>query len=292
MAPVPPSVRRQRVGAELKRLREAAGLSVHDAAQLVPFSASKISRMESDSRRGLQGDDVNALCKAYGVSAEDAARLVDLTREVRTGAWWHEYGSDVVGFSADFIELELDAEEVREWESDIVPGQLQTRDYAAAVIRHGRPDLGEDVIRQRVDLRMERQRQRAASTKALWVIIDEAVLLRPVGGRDIMADQLVHLAQMARSPRVTVQVIPLAIGGHASLGIPFTLLSIRDGVEYVYRDSITGGTYTDDVGEVSVYRETWSRLSATAADFDRSLDMINRAEANHRSAVDANDDTP
>lgn len=291
MAPIPPSVRRQRVGAELKRIREQRGMSMREvAAALGDFSVSKLSRIES-GKGGIKGDDVYTLCEHYGLSSQDADKLVARTRQTRGGTWWHEFGPDVLGRFADFIELELDARQVYEFEEGVIPGHYQTSHYAAAVIRSGRPDLSDEVIEQRVTLRIERQRRRAAEAQNVWAILDEAALLRPVGGPEVMADQLAHLSRLARSPGTTVQVIPLATPGHAALGCPFTIMTLMDGVEYVYRDGKTGGTYTDDADEVSVYRETWSRLTATAADFDRSLGMINRAEAKHRSAADAHDDT-
>lgn len=284
MAPVPPSVRRQRVGAELKRLREDAGLSLRQAAERTKFSTSKISRIET-AKGAIQGDDVYTLCKAYGVSLEVAEDLIERTRQSRHSAWWHEYSPDALGNFADFIELELDAQRVHEFEADTIPGQLQTSAYAEAVIRLGRPDLSDEVVEQRVALRMERQQQRADDSPHMWAILDEAALLRPVGGPAVMADQLEHLAQLARHPRTKIQVIPLSVPGHASLGVPFTLLTLRGGQEYTYRDGARGGSYTDDADEVSVYREIWSLLSATAADFDRSLVLINQAEAKHRRAA-------
>jgi hypothetical protein len=264
---------------------------MRQAAAVTKFSTSKISRIET-ARSGIQGDDVHALCKAYGAATEIADALIERTRQSRRSAWWHEYGSDVLGNAADFIELELDADQVHEFESDVVPGQLQTQAYAEAVIRLARPDLSNEVVSQRGQLRMERQRRTAASTPHLWAIIDEAVLLRPIGGPAVMADQLAHLARLAQGAQTMIQVIPLTTTGHASLGVPFTLLKLTDGSEYVYRDGMTGGTYTDDADEIKVYRGTWSLLSAAATDFHRSLALIKQAEAKHRSATHANDDTP
>jgi transcriptional regulator with XRE-family HTH domain len=283
MASVPPSVRRQRVGAELKRLRTEKGWSVREAAAgLEGFSASKISRIES-GKGNIQGDDVFTLCAHYGASRETAEELVKATRHARSGTWWHEYGPDVVGAFADFIELELDAQSVREFEADVVPGQLQTREVAAAILRLGQPGLPEEVLNSRVDLRMERQRRRPPQ---MWAILDEAALLRPIGGSLVMADQLRHLAEQAQTPGLNIQILPLDAPGHAALGTPFTLLTVSDGTEYAYLDGLTGGYWTEAAGEVSVYRETWSLLSATAAPFDRSLAMIKQAEAKHRSAWD------
>lgn len=197
-----------------------------------------------------------------------------------------------MGKFADFIELELDADSVVQFGVDVIPGQLQLERYAEAVIRCGRPDIGDTAIEQRVSLRMERQRRMVEHGHRLWVIIDEAALLRPVGGPAVMADQIDHLVRMTRSPGLTIQILPLDISRHASLGVPFTIIKLNDGTEYVYRDGITGGMYSDDADEAAVYREVWGRLQAMALDFDRSVTLMKQAHTRHRSRADGDDCVP
>lgn len=193
---------------------------------------------------------------------------------------------DGLGRFTDFLELEDDAKSVCGFEVDLIPGQLQTPEYSAAVIRHAFPETNDDEIAQRVRLRVDRQQRMVDRALSLWVVIDEAALRRPVGGPDVMAMQLDHLAAVATRPGTTVQILPTGTSGHIAMGVPFTLITLEDRARFVYLDTLTGGAYIEDVGDVEAYEQAWARLQATALDFDRSATLIRQAAAEHRSAPD------
>lgn len=279
-----PSVRRRRLIAALRQLREQAGLTITEAAAKADWDPSKLSRIER-FQITVTGDDTLDFCEALGADQEVANTLAKLARESRRRGWWHVY-NDVLGEFADFVELETDAKRVMEWEADVVPGPLQTEEYAQAVIRHAWPEDTDEANAQRVQLRMERQKRLQDGPARLWVILDEAVLRRPVGGHSVMADQLDHLASMSTSPRMTMQVLPTELMGHSALGVPFTLIDLTDGASYAYLDSITGGIYVEDPADVERYQTAWSRLVAESLDFTRSLYTIRRHATEHRSSHD------
>lgn len=276
-----PSIRRRRLVAALRQLREQAGLSVTDAATAAGWDASKLSRIER-FQITVTGDDTLDLCEALGADEEIANTLARLARQSRRRDWWHVY-KDVLGELADFVELEADAKRVLEWESDVVPGPLQTESYARAVIRHAWPEDTDESNEHRVALRMERQKRFQDGPARFWAILDEAVLQRPVGGNDVMAEQLEHVVAMSASPRITLQVMPTALMGHAALGIPFTLIDLHDGATYAYQESITGGMYVEDPEDVERYQTAWSQLVAESLDFTQSRNAIQQRATEHRS---------
>jgi transcriptional regulator with XRE-family HTH domain len=277
-----PSLRRRRLVSALRRLREAEGLTMADAAERAGFSEAKLSRVES-LKNTITGDDTFILAKALGADEVTVEALVSLARSAKQRDWWHVYNSDEVGRFANFLELEDDAKAIRGFEADLIPGQLQTPAYAEAVIRHAFPDAEDDEIAQRVQLRVERQRQVAGRAFELWAIIDEAALKRPIGGWAVMIEQLDHLARVAQRPGTTVRVLPTSVTGHPAMGVPFALITLNDGAEFVYLDTLTGGAYIEDLSDVVVYQRVWSRLQSMAADFDRSGSLIRQAAAEHRS---------
>lgn len=279
-----PSLRRRRVAAALRRLREQAGLSHVQAAEGSGFSTAKISRIES-LFSGVTGDDARTLCEVYGVDKRTTDALAELARQSRRRGWWHVYSDDVLGRLVDLLELEADAKAWRSFRLDLIPGLLQTEAYAAAVIRNGFPGIDREALRQRVDLRMARQQQVRERGIKIWSIVGDAALLQPIGGAMVMAEQLDRLADLAESTG-TVQVLPLSLPGHPAMGVSYTLLDLRDGATFAYIDTLTGGLYLEDEAEIEHYRETWARLTASALDFHQSVEVIRRAADEHRSGRD------
>lgn len=286
-----PSLRRRRLAAALRTLREDAGLTMEDAAKRAGegFSTAKISRVESLAT-GINGDDAYALATALGADEDTVAALVNLARSARRRGWWHVYATDVLGYFSDFLELEHDAREFLAFRVDLIPGVAQTEGYMTAVFTHSAPDADTDTIKQRVALRRERQDRMMERACDRWFIVDEAALRRPVGGPQVMAAQLDQLARFAEQPGVTLQVLPQAgITGHAALGVPFTLITLDDGARYVYLESMTGGLYVEEASDLDAYSRAWSRLQATALDFERSIKVIRSIATEHHRRV-ANDD--
>jgi len=276
-----PSLRRRRVVAALKRLREEAGLTMIQAGQKAGFSQSKLSRVEG-LEVGISGDDTRTLCEIYGVDKGTTDALAELARHSRKRGWWHVYSDDVLLKFVDFVELETDARSVCSFQTDLILGLLQTDNYAEAVIRHGYPNANDETIATRVELRAERRQHWNKEGFELWSIVDESALRRPIGGAETMAEQLDHLVSIAAHPKVTLQVLPINISGHMALGVPYTIINLKDKAAFVNLETLTGGLYLEDDADVHQYDLAWSRLSATALDFDRSLALIKRIAREHR----------
>src|SRR5437764_9696656 len=216
-----PTIRRRRLASELRRLREAAELTIDEVGEKLECSASKISRIET-GHVGVTPRDVRDMLELYGMTGDEREALVQLAREARRQGWWHAY-KEV--FTGTFVGLEADASSLRAFQPLLVPGLLQTETYARAVIRAMRPDADESEIQRRVAARTARQELLIEENPpAFWAVIDEAVLHRVVGGPDVMAHQTRRLAEAAQMPHVTIQVVPFGAGAHPGMEGPFLVL--------------------------------------------------------------------
>ncbi|MCM3884109.1 helix-turn-helix transcriptional regulator [Frankia sp. R82] len=274
-----PTVRSRRLGAELRRLREAAGLTAGEAGQAIRASDAKISRIEN-GRVAVRAVDVGDLLSLYGVDdAGQREAILVLAKETRRQGWWRSFGDVVPRWMEVYIGLEADASSINVYQSSLVEGLLQTPEYAAAVIRSTWPELPGDEVRRRVALRTSRQERLAgAQPPRLWVVLDEAVLRRPVGGPDVLDAQLRHLLDAGTRPNVTIQVLPFDVGGHAALGTSFTHLAFPDpdDPEVVYLEVLTGSLYVEKPAEVRLYRDKLDHLRALALNPRDSTEMIQR----------------
>lgn len=255
------------LGSHLRRLRERAGVSRSDAGWTIRASESKISRLEL-GRVGFKERDVEDLLSLYGVTeARERERLLELAREANNRGWWHRYGDVTPDWFDAYLGLEAAAELIRTYEIQFVPGLLQTADYARAVARltPGNARADEEIERI-VALRTRRQRvlDREPPLK-LWAVIEESVLLRPIGGRDVLRDQLDSLREASRRPNVTLQIVPLRSPGHAATGGAFTLLRFpqHDLPDIVYLEHLTSALYLDKRDDVETYTQTLDLLAAT-----------------------------
>jgi hypothetical protein len=257
------TVRRILLGGQLRRLREAAGISRADAGYTIRASESKISRMEL-GRVSFKERDVVDLLTLYGLDDEAERRdLIALAREANLPSWWHNYSDVMPSWFQVYVGLEGAASLIRTYEVQFVPGLLQTADYARAVTRRGQPSLAEEDVERRVGLRLSRQRVLSRSEPArLWAVIDEAVLRRPIGGTQVLRDQLEHLVLKSKEPNITLQVLPFRVGGHAETGA-FTLLRFPepDLSDIVYVEQLTSALYLDKPEDVDRYLEAMDRLS-------------------------------
>ncbi|CUU59008.1 Helix-turn-helix domain-containing protein [Parafrankia irregularis] len=280
-----PTVRRRRLGAELRRLRETAGIEVEQACEALRCSTSKISRLEN-GRIPVRTRDVADLLALYGVpDGEHRAALLALARESRRHGWWQAYQDVVPAWFEVYIGLEADASSISVYEPQLVHGLLQTADYARAVMRASLPEASDDEIARRVALRLDRQsRLRDENPPRLWVILDEAVLRRPVGGTITMNRQLQQVAQAAELPNVTVQVLPFAVGAHAGLGSTFSVLSFADETDHdvVYIEKGAGSLYLERPSEIRRYRVRLDHLMASALSPADSLVLISDASEDFR----------
>jgi hypothetical protein len=263
-----PTVLRMLLGAHLRRLREAQGVTREDAGWEIRSSESKISRMEL-GRVGFKERDVADLLTLYGVDdGEERNRLLALARDANNPGWWHRFGDVLPNWFQSYLGLEAAAALIRTYEVQFVPGLLQTRDYARSVVRLGHGRAKEDEIERRVELRMQRQQvlQRPDAPK-LWVVVDEAALRRPIGGREVMRAQVEALLEANTGlPNVRLQVIPFNAGGHAAAGGAFTILRFPDEdlPDVVYIEQLTSALYLDKRDDVDLYAEAMERLCVEA----------------------------
>jgi transcriptional regulator with XRE-family HTH domain len=267
-------VRRRRLGAELRRLREEAGLTIERVAKSLECSDSKISRIEN-GQVGASPRDVRDMLELYEVDAQQRDALIEIAREARQKGWWHAY-RDVPVVPAS-IGLEEGARALRMYAALLVPGLLQTRDYASAVLRALQPSLDAEQFERWVDLRLRRQSLLdRAGAPALWTILDEAVLRRPVGGAEVMREQLRRLAEAAERTNVTVQVLPFAAGEHAGMDGGFTIFGFSRSTDsdVVHLDNSSGDLYLEDPEEIQRYNEVFDQLRTAALRPDESLALV------------------
>lgn len=268
-------VRRRQLGRALRELREAAGFSVEVAAPRLDWSSSKLSRIEN----GQQAVDVHGVRSMLDLydGAERWEELVELTRQTRQKGWWRAYGLDDKGY----VPLEAEATLVRDVTIAYVPGLLQTAGYARALFESALTPRTPAYVDNAVAVRLFRQ-QRLTSVDdplELVAILDESVLLRPVGGPDVMRTQLEHLAAAATLPTVTVQVLPMRLGARPALSAVFTVLSFGDlGVsDMAYVEHPMGAVHMDKESDVARATLMFDRLRTLALDPDVSMALVRRA---------------
>ena len=256
-----PTVLRILLGAQLRSLREAKRLSLEEAGNVIRASHSKISRLET-GRVGFKDRDIVDLLTYYGVTDDKQRQeLRELAVRANSPGWWHDYADVLPSWFEDYVGLEEAASQIRAYEVQFVPGLLQTEDYARAVTMLGYSNPKE--INRRVKLRMARQAILSRpNPPSLWVVLDEAVLRRPIGGHATMRAQLKHLIEMSQRPNVTVQVIPFKAGGHAAAGGAFSLLRFaeHDLSDVVFLEQLNSAQYLDKPDVVDGYLAVMERL--------------------------------
>ena len=275
-----PTVRRLQLGARLRSLRLAKGVTRDKAGYEIRASESKISRMEL-GRVSFKERDVVDLLKLYGVEDPgERERLLTLAREANTPGWWHSYGDVLSTWFQNYLDLEQAAELIRTYEIQFVPGLLQTDAYARAVITLGHGTATAEEIDRRADLRMARKQmlQRDESPR-LWAVLDEAVLRRPIGGKEVLREQIESLLAMCAQPSVRLQVIPFESGGHAAAGGAFSILRFPypDMPDVVYLEHLTSGLYLDKREDVDQYAAAMGRLTIEAEPPARTPDLLRKA---------------
>ncbi|MFF0718004.1 helix-turn-helix domain-containing protein [Micromonospora sp. NPDC003816] len=274
-----PTVLRMLLGAQLRRLRESRGVTREKAGWEIRSSESKISRMEL-GRVGFKERDVADLLTLYGVTAEqERGALLKLARGANNPGWWHRYGDVLPAWFQSYLGLEAAAALIRSYEVQFVPGLLQTREYARAVVLLGHGQASPAEIDRRVDLRMRRQEVlHRAKPPRLWAVVDEAALRRPIGGPQVMRGQLEALLKATRTPNVRVQVIPFAAGGHAAAGGAFTILRFgdQDLPDIVYIEQLTSAIYLDKREDLDFYAVAMERLCVEAEPPERTAEILER----------------
>ncbi|CAM5714753.1 Transcriptional regulator with XRE-family HTH domain OS=Streptomyces violarus OX=67380 GN=FHS41_008078 PE=4 SV=1 [Streptomyces violarus] len=275
-----PAVRRRKLGAELRALRTSAGLTSGEAARLVGWHQSKVSRIETGTS-GVKPTDVRLLLDAYAVADTQLRELLMmLAGSDDSGGrqhWWHAYRGVPPPTYRDFISLESQAGAMRTLETTVVPGLLQTPEYARAVTKAAVEGLSEDRLDTLVEVRLARQDVlRADPPLELSAVLDEAVLRREVGGPGVMARQLERLVEAARLPQVRLQVLPFAAGAHIGVTGPFVIFSFSStsDLDVVVLDHLTSSLYLERKEDLQAYTEAFNALQIHALSPEDSLDFI------------------
>jgi transcriptional regulator with XRE-family HTH domain len=262
-----PPVRRRLLGASLRRLREQAGYTLEDAARILECDRSKISRIET-GQRGVRPKELRELLTEYGVEERRREALLTIARQASQTGWWRSYSHVLSDAYQDFISLEASALTISTYEAQLVPGLLQTEDYARAIAAASLVNESQDEHEQFVHVRLTRQQVLTRdSPLQLWAILSEGALRQLVGGRTVMRAQLRHLVEISGSqPHVNLQVLPFAAGAHAATSGPFVIMKFPEAPDLgvVYLEGQTGGIYLESADEVARYTLVFEHLRASA----------------------------
>ena len=286
-----PTARRRRLGVELRRLRENVGMTGEEAAERMAWSGSKLSRIER-GQVATNSDDVRDLLELYSV-ADGVLRttLVTLARESRRRGWWHVYGDVMPERFEVYLGLEPEAAALRFYQAQIVPGLFQTEDYARALLQAHPAPVDPEEIDRRAELRIRRRDMIfSGQSPHVWVVLDEAVLHRPVGGPAVMADQIGHLLEAGQRTEVTLQIAPFGVGAHSGLDGSFDILEFPESdihtPKLVHLENLTSSLYIEKAKEVRFYTVAFEHLRTSALHPDRTREVLADLQQRMRKQVD------
>jgi transcriptional regulator with XRE-family HTH domain len=272
-----PTVGRMLIGSTLRRLRTDKGITRDEAADAIRASAWKIHRMEN-GQVGFKDRDLADLLRLYGVTdQEEIAALLQISREANLPGWWFRYGDVVPPWFRTYMDLESAASLIRTYQAQLVPGLLQTADYARATIAGMLLPRSPEEVERRITLKLARQQiLKRPDGPRLWAVVDEAALRRPVGGEEVMREQLKRLIDAANLPSVVLQVLPVSVGAHTAMAGAFTILRFADLElpDIVYVEHLTNAQYLDKRDEVNAYLHVIDSLSMRAAPPRKTLDIL------------------
>jgi transcriptional regulator with XRE-family HTH domain len=273
-----PTVRQRHLAARLRALRVECELTIEDVAERLMCSPAKISRLETASRPP-NPRDVRDLCGVYGVSEAEADQLVEMAKEARKPNWWNKYED----LSMPYIGLEQDATSVMSYTMYYAPALLQTEDYTRAIILAIAPKIDRKVLDDRIEARMLRQQILDRGDPPKYrVLMDESVLRRPVGGRPVMRAQIDKILDMANKGKVTIQIVPFEIGGHAAQDSNFILLDFDGQSSVVFVEGLAAHQYLDKKEDIERYRESIEYLRDSALSPRESIQRIMEARELHQ----------
>jgi transcriptional regulator with XRE-family HTH domain len=274
-----PTVLRILLGTQLRKLREAQGVTRDQAGYAIRSSGSKISRLEL-GRVSFKIRDVEDLLSLYGVTEPDSrAPLLSLAKQANSPGWWHQYSDVLPDWFQVYVGLEEAATLIRTYEVQFVPGLLQTEEYGRAAASIGYATVHADEVARRVSLRMTRQALlNRPNAPRLWAVIDEAALRRPIGSPDVMRGQLERLIEATKMPNVTLQLLPFSAGGHSAEAGAFTILRFpeADLPDVVYLEQLTSALYLDKLDDVEKYLEAMERLCIESDTPDETVESLSK----------------
>jgi transcriptional regulator with XRE-family HTH domain len=289
--PTGSTVPRRQLGRHLRELRNRSRLTVRTAARELEWSETKLWRIET-GQTSLRSLDVEVMCRIYGASADLAQGLMALAKETKARGWWHAFGDVIPGNLNLYIGLEDAASELCWYSVELVPGLLQTEDYARTIIHADNARLGKDEVERRVQARVARRAlfARGTAVPTVRVALSEAILRRPVGGREVMVRQLEYLLEVTSYPNVSIRVIPFETGLHDGLGSgPFVMMRFPETVDgreteppTVYAESLLGALFLDKPHEIDRYDTVFHDIWSSAADEARSASFIHEAAREFR----------
>ncbi|HCU93950.1 MAG TPA: transcriptional regulator [Actinobacteria bacterium] len=272
-----PTVLRMILGRQLQALREKAGMSYEQAAEAIYSSEWTVRRMER-AEGGLKPLTVKSLLMAYGVTdVREIDAFLALSRDASKPSWWHSYDDVLPSWFRIAVGLEESASLIRAYEPQVVPGLLQTPDYIRAISTASFPGATEEETQRRVALRLARQEfLTRPGAPDYWVVLEETVLRRPVGGPKVMRAQLAHLIEAAGRPNVTIQVIPFAAGWHPALYGMFNIFRFpgNELPDVVYSENLTSAYYLNKPEDTTRYTEALDHMCAQATPPDQTITIL------------------
>lgn len=283
-----PTVFRRQLGRELRALRENAGYTIEAAAVKMEISRAKYGRIEY-GQVSVRSLDVKQMCEIFGASAQLTEALMEVARKTREKGWWHAYNKVIPETFEMYVGLESAASRLEQYQSELVPGLLQTESYSAEVFRAHNPGTAEAVVERRVALRIKRQRilRRVEPPAAdVTVVLNESILRRPVGGPAVMSAQLEHINHLGALPNLTVRVIPFSAGVNPGVVTgPFTILEFLNPGEppTIYTDGFTGDLYLEKKADVARYSDAFRQILSDSLNEEASRDLIAAAAKEYQS---------
>ncbi|MGW1555813.1 helix-turn-helix domain-containing protein [Streptomyces sp. NPDC002144] len=272
-----PTVLRMILGRRLQERRQDAGVSLDDAARALRVTSLTIRRLEK-AEVALKPLYVEKLLETYGADRQEIDEFVEYAERANEPGWWHTYRDVVPTWFSAYVSLETGAKTLRTYEPHYVTGLLQTRRYAREVLSGGFPNEGDEELDRRVDLRLRRQRLlERPDAPTLWVVMEEAVLHRVVGGPEVMREQIERLLEVSELEHVSVDVVPFTAGAHVGACAPFTYFRFeeRELPDIVYTEVLSGAMYLDQRSDVVAHLEAHSRMSLLTSDA-HSRALLNR----------------
>lgn len=276
---VSPTLRRRRLAIELRRLRDEAGIKAAEVALELGCSPGKVSQMET-GRVSISVPDTKAMLEMYGISGEHRAALVELARTAKQKGWWLPHSSAILPWFAQYIGLETESSILRTYQSECVPGLLQTEQYQRALLANEFKPWSTEEVDRFVALRKGRQEILCVpDAPRFWFVLNEAVLRRRIGTAQTMRGQLQRLLEVGRLDHVTLQVLPFAAGAHVAMTGAFMLIEFPDldDPDVVYLEHLGGAHYIEDDDEVRRYKVAFTDLMASALSRTRSASLIRDA---------------
>ena len=276
-----PTARRMILGSQLRRLREEAGITRQQAGYNIRGSESKISRLEL-GRVGFKERDVTDLLTMYGVEdSTERQTFLEMVKQSNEPGWWRRFGDTMPNWFTDLVGLEEAAARIQIWEPLYVSGLLQIEGYARAIFSHGRPEMADERVDQLVELRMRRQKMFSRpDAPRVWMVLDESVLYRPIGGMRVLKQQIEYLLEMSALPHVSIQVLPYTRSG-LSAEHAFSLLRFGEPElpNIAYVEYLTGAHYIEKREEIEKYSRSLDMLAVDAETPERSRALLAKRRA-------------